>query len=232
MRADAKRGMQRKASGCARWRAREAETIERAAQAEIAAAERAARLELKALAARLAVERAEAVLRGELTPEAEAALFRRVRGGPEREPQLNGALASRYAAALADVALEQKNAEQVKGDLNSFAEALSSSADLRNVLLSPAISREAKQKAIERLAEAMDLAPAVRNFVYLLIDHRRTEMLGEIQQAFESELNARLGIAEAEVTSAQTLSEPERRAVDRGARAAHGQEDSSALPRG
>ena len=54
----------------------EAENIERAAQAEIAAAERAARLELKALAARLAIERAEALLRQELTPKAESALFR------------------------------------------------------------------------------------------------------------------------------------------------------------
>ncbi len=124
---------------------------------------------------------------------------------------MNGALALRYAAALADVALDQKNAEGIKGDLNSFAEALASSSDLRNLLLSPAISNEAKQSAIARLAEAMKLTPAVRNFVYLLIDHRRTEMLGEIQQAFESELNARLGIADAEVTSAQRLSDSERR---------------------
>jgi F-type H+-transporting ATPase subunit delta len=116
----------------------------------------------------------------------------------------------RYAAALADVAVTQKNAEKVKGDLNSFAEALASSSDLRNVLLSPAISAESKQKAIARLAEAMKLTPAVRNFVYLLIDHRRTEMLAEIQEAFETELNARMGIADARVTSAQKLSEPER----------------------
>jgi F0F1-type ATP synthase delta subunit len=34
---------------------------------------------------------------------------------------LNGALASRYAAALADVALEQKSAERVKADLYSFS---------------------------------------------------------------------------------------------------------------
>jgi len=53
----------------------EAETIERAAQAEIAAAERAARLELKAYAAQIALERAEAMLRQELTPQAEAGLF-------------------------------------------------------------------------------------------------------------------------------------------------------------
>jgi F-type H+-transporting ATPase subunit b len=53
----------------------EAQKIERAAQAEIAAAERASRMELKTLAARMAVERAEALLRKELTPKSEAALF-------------------------------------------------------------------------------------------------------------------------------------------------------------
>lgn len=50
--------------------------IERAAQAEVEAAERAARMELKALAAQLAVERAEAVVKGRMTPEAQAALVR------------------------------------------------------------------------------------------------------------------------------------------------------------
>jgi len=52
----------------------EAETIERAAQAEIAATEHAARLELKTLAARLAVERAEVLLRGQIDSAIEAAL--------------------------------------------------------------------------------------------------------------------------------------------------------------
>lgn len=54
----------------------EAAKIERAAAMEIQAAERAARMELKAVAAQLAVERAEAVLRGRMTPATEAALFR------------------------------------------------------------------------------------------------------------------------------------------------------------
>jgi F0F1-type ATP synthase membrane subunit b/b' len=54
----------------------EAERIERAAQMEIVAAGRAANQELKALAARLAIERAEAMLQKEMTPQAEAELFR------------------------------------------------------------------------------------------------------------------------------------------------------------
>ncbi|MGB9067392.1 MAG: hypothetical protein WCC21_02380 [Candidatus Acidiferrales bacterium] len=53
----------------------EAEMIERAAQAEIGAAEHAARLELKTLAAGMAVERAEALLRTELQPKVESTRF-------------------------------------------------------------------------------------------------------------------------------------------------------------
>jgi F-type H+-transporting ATPase subunit delta len=118
---------------------------------------------------------------------------------------LTGAASSRYAAALADVALKQQTADRVRGDLGEFVEAFLSSADLRNFLETPAVGREAKQKVIETIAERMDLTPAVRNFVHLLVDHHRTELLREIRQAFESELNARLGIAEADVSSAREL---------------------------
>jgi F-type H+-transporting ATPase subunit delta len=123
---------------------------------------------------------------------------------------LNDAVASRYAAALADVALEQKHADAVKSDLATFVDAFFSSTDLRNCLESPAVSHEVKHNVVEKLGERMSLAPAVRNFVYLLVDHRRTEMLREIQQAFQTELNARLGIAEADVTSARELSAAEK----------------------
>jgi F0F1-type ATP synthase membrane subunit b/b' len=54
----------------------ESEKIEQAARAEVEAAARAARLELKALGARLSIQLAEAMLRQELTPQAEAKLFR------------------------------------------------------------------------------------------------------------------------------------------------------------
>lgn len=123
---------------------------------------------------------------------------------------MNTALASRYAAALAEVAMEQRNAEQIKADLASFTEAFYTSADLRNFLESPAASAEQKRKVIEVLASRMNLATASRNFIFLLIDHRRTEMLREIQEAFRSELNALLGIAEAHVVSARDLSAEEK----------------------
>ena len=124
---------------------------------------------------------------------------------------MDGAVSSRYAAALVDVALDQKNADRVKRDLASFAEAFGQSADLRNALESPAVSREAKLQVIQRLGGLMDLVQPVRNFLCVLVDHRRTELLFEIQEAFRVDLNARQNIAEATVTSARALGADERK---------------------
>jgi F-type H+-transporting ATPase subunit b len=53
----------------------EAKRIEQAGKIEILAAEHAAQSELKAMAARLAIERAEALLQQQMTPRAESAMF-------------------------------------------------------------------------------------------------------------------------------------------------------------
>lgn len=53
----------------------EARRVQQAAQMEIGAAERAAQTELKAIVARLAIERAEALLHDQLSPQAESNLF-------------------------------------------------------------------------------------------------------------------------------------------------------------
>ena len=55
----------------------------------------------------------------------------------------------------------------------------------------------------------MPLATVIRNFLYVLIDHRRTAMLGEVLEAIQSQLDERLGIAQADVSSARPLSEAE-----------------------
>jgi len=123
---------------------------------------------------------------------------------------LNGAVAQRYAAALTDVALERNRADQVKRGLAAFVGTLAGSADLRNFLESPGIDPGVKRRAIEAIAQRMGLDAAVRNFLYVIVDHRRTEMLREIEAAFRGELNTRLGIAEAEVVSARPLSDAER----------------------
>jgi F-type H+-transporting ATPase subunit b len=62
----------------------EAERIHNAARAEIVASERVARQELRAIAARLATERAAEITRGRMDPATDAALFRAFVGELER----------------------------------------------------------------------------------------------------------------------------------------------------
>jgi F-type H+-transporting ATPase subunit b len=86
LRAEAKQAMEGEASRLKALAKREAQLIEKAAQDEIAAAQRAGGLELKALAARLAVERAEQELARRITPEAQASLFRSFVAELDRSP--------------------------------------------------------------------------------------------------------------------------------------------------
>ncbi|MFZ0433506.1 MAG: ATP synthase F0 subunit B [Candidatus Acidiferrales bacterium] len=76
LRLEAKRDSEAEALRLRAQAKEEAQIIERSAQAEIAAADRVARLELRVLAARMAIDRAGAVLRSEMTPAAEAALLK------------------------------------------------------------------------------------------------------------------------------------------------------------
>jgi F-type H+-transporting ATPase subunit b len=76
LRVDAKRDAEAEAQRLRDLGRAEAEKIELAARAEIDAAARAGRMALKTLGARLAIERAEVLLRQELAPKSEAALIR------------------------------------------------------------------------------------------------------------------------------------------------------------
>jgi F-type H+-transporting ATPase subunit delta len=54
----------------------------------------------------------------------------------------------------------------------------------------------------------------VRNFVAVLIDHRRTHFFDAIVTRLGHELNARMGFAEAQITTFRDLSDSERRVLE------------------
>ena len=123
------------------------------------------------------------------------------------------AIAERYAAALADVAIAHNSGETVRKDLASFIAAYADSTDLRNALETPSLDQVLKTKIVESVAGKMGLNGAVRNFVSLIVSHQRTHMLHEIDRAFVTELNRRLGIEDAEVTTARQLNDAEKKGL-------------------
>jgi F-type H+-transporting ATPase subunit delta len=114
---------------------------------------------------------------------------------------------------LADVALQQGAAEPVLKQLNDFAGAYAQSAELRNFLATPAVTSKEKRAVAEKISTRLGASKIVRNFLFLVIDHRRTLMIPELAEAFQAVIRERQGIAEAAVTSATELSEAQKKVL-------------------
>jgi len=115
------------------------------------------------------------------------------------------ALAERYAGALADVALEQDVADRVSTELQGFQSLLDESGELREFLASPVVSRANKHAVIEKLVARMEATRTVRNFLFVVADHRHMRLLGEIAEAYRAQLDKRRGVTQAKVTSADEV---------------------------
>ncbi len=121
-------------------------------------------------------------------------------------------VASTYARALADVVLDARlDADRSIAELRAIASLVNESSDLRRVWENPSIPAEQKRRVLDVIAERDGISRQVRNLVAVLIDHRRIHFLEPIIAQLGKELDARLGFAEAEITSARPLGEAEKR---------------------
>jgi F-type H+-transporting ATPase subunit delta len=125
------------------------------------------------------------------------------------------AVLARYARAFADVAVKHKlNPEKIVAEMAEVAALVDGSRELRNVLANPAVSREQKHALLDAIVKRMGASKLLRNFLAILIDHRRIANIGEIVEQFKQELDRRMGIADARVSSARALSAAERKSLE------------------
>jgi F-type H+-transporting ATPase subunit delta len=121
-------------------------------------------------------------------------------------------VASTYARPFADVVLKDRlDADRSTAELRAVATLLSESVELRRVWENPAIPAEQKRAVLDVIAQRDGISRQVRNLIAVLIDHRRTHFLGSIITQLEKELDQRRGIADAEVTSARSMGDTEKR---------------------
>lgn len=125
------------------------------------------------------------------------------------------AAATRYSNALADVVTAAGSAvapQDALAELRSFESALQS-PELRNALITPAVPPARKRAVVGRVADILELSRITRNFLFVLIDHRRIAEFGDVVDAFERILDERLGFARAQVASASELTGEQRAAL-------------------
>jgi F-type H+-transporting ATPase subunit delta len=122
---------------------------------------------------------------------------------------------STYARAFADVVFDQRiDAGKALTEVQAIAQLVAASKPLREVWEAPAIPAEQKRGLLDAIVARDSISRPVRNFIAVVIDHRRIKFLQPIVQQLERELNQRMGFTEAQIISARELSETERRSLE------------------
>jgi F-type H+-transporting ATPase subunit delta len=124
------------------------------------------------------------------------------------------AFASRYARALADVVAQfHLEVADVQNQLNDFLGTWDESAQLRELFEDPSVPAVQKIAVLDKMKGRLGLAAQVRNFIAVLIEHGRIASVHEVVSEYHKELQSRLGIHQAEVTTARQLNSEDKAAV-------------------
>jgi F-type H+-transporting ATPase subunit delta len=115
---------------------------------------------------------------------------------------------STYAEALFEAAREREELEEVLSDLGEFVDALHDSEELRLFFYGGQIPERQKRRALDGLTEGMKTSTT--NFLKVLVDNGREEILEEVLVRYEELVKKHLGKIEVEVTTAVELSEEQR----------------------
>lgn len=124
----------------------------------------------------------------------------------------NTVVAKRYAEALYSVASERNQVDSVEQELASILEVFNSHPELMSILDHPSISIDAKKKQVAELFQGR-VSDLVLNFLNLLFDRRRQDVIAEIGATYVELADAARGRIKAEVESAVQLSEEELNAL-------------------
>jgi F-type H+-transporting ATPase subunit delta len=111
----------------------------------------------------------------------------------------------KYLSALFDICREQGVVEDVRDNLIALSGLMSESRELKDTLLDPRIGRSAKKKLLLRILEGS--VSIVRDFVCLLVDKGRENVLEYAGEEFAGLLRESRNLLVAKVESACELDE-------------------------
>ena len=114
-------------------------------------------------------------------------------------------MAGRYAAALFELAKDQRQIETVEADVKAFQAMLDESEDLRRLVRSPVISADDQLRALTALLSKAGISGLTSNFVKLIARNRRLYAVADVLKTFRALLARERGEVTADVATAHAL---------------------------
>jgi F-type H+-transporting ATPase subunit delta len=125
----------------------------------------------------------------------------------------NARLADRYAKSLVDLAIEKGQLETAYADMKYIQAACNVSAELVNLLKSPIVNADQKNKILQAVT-AGKVSELTNAFSILLVKKGREASLPEIAEAFINQYNAIKGIHKVSLTTAIELSNELKQSIE------------------
>jgi F-type H+-transporting ATPase subunit delta len=129
-----------------------------------------------------------------------------------KEGGITSRIADPYAEALMSLAKEQNLTDKFGEDANGLVSLLEESEDLRQFLASPIVNKEAKKAALQQIL-GDQVHPLIKNFLGLVVDHRRIIFLEDICRKYLVLLRELKQTVLAEVTSVVELTDEQKQAI-------------------
>lgn len=120
-----------------------------------------------------------------------------------------------YAQALLATAGSLEEASAVRDQLAAFVAAVEGTPRLRTFFDNPALALEAKRRVLDQVAERLALRPLTRRLLQALLQRHRLGRLDELVAGITEAIHQRQGVAIAEVSTAEALSDDERNELQR-----------------
>ncbi len=118
---------------------------------------------------------------------------------------ISSGIAERYATAIFELAKEGGALDKLEANIADLAAALEQSADLRDLLASPILSRADQKAAILAVADKMGLISELRNGLAVMADRRRLFVVPQVLKKLRDMIAEDKGEISAEVVSAKPL---------------------------
>jgi F-type H+-transporting ATPase subunit delta len=118
-------------------------------------------------------------------------------------------IARKYAQALIELALEDKQQERCRREIESFGVLIRENEQLWGLFTGPAGDTELRRSALDAVLSKTDYLGLVANFIRLLMDKERLVLIGDIARAYGRLLDEHEGKMKARVVSAAALADSE-----------------------
>ena len=118
-----------------------------------------------------------------------------------------------YAVALYELSKENSEIEKVESEMISLNKLLNENSDFKEMILSPAVSKEDKRNVIFKIADQNNFSQVIKKFLGFIITKNRLFFLSKIITSFLNLVSNNKGELKAKLVSSKKLSIQEQKNI-------------------